>query len=250
MLLDGKSIIITGASSGIGHAAARLFAKEGARLVVGARREGLLEELVDDIRREGGDAVFLAGDVSDEAYAADLAALADKTYGGLDGAFNNAGTLGEMGPVAEMSAANWRAVMDVNLTSAFFAAKHQAPLIEKRGGGAIVFTGTFVGHAIGLPGMAAYAASKAGLIGLTQTLAVEYGPSNVRVNALLPGGTRTAMAPNDPQTLDAIAGFHALKRIAEPDEIASAALFLLSDMANFMTGSAMTVDGGNSIAKA
>lgn len=250
MLLDGKSIIITGASSGIGRAAALLFAKEGAQLVLGARRGALLEDIAAEIRASGGAADYLAGDVGDEPYAADLVALAVEKNGGLDGAFNNAGTLGEMGPVAEMRAETWREVLDVNLTSAFFSAKHQAPEIAKRGGGSIVFTGTFVGHAIGLPGMGAYAASKAGLIGLAQTLAVEYGPADVRVNTLLPGGTRTGMAPSDPAALDAIAGFHALKRIAEPDEIASAALFLFSDLASFMTGSVMTVDGGNSIVKA
>ncbi|MEO1310777.1 MAG: SDR family oxidoreductase [Pseudomonadota bacterium] len=249
MLLDGKSIIITGASSGIGRAAALLFAREGARLVLGARRRALLEEVASEIRAGGGVAAILAGDVGDETYAADLVELAHAEYGGLDSAFNNAGTLGETGPVADMSVETWRAVLNVNLTSAFFAAKHQAPALARRGGGSIVFTGTFVGHTVGLPGMGAYAASKAGLIGLAQTLAVEYGTKNVRVNTLLPGGTRTAMAPNDPTALDAIADFHALKRIAEPEEIAAAALYLLSDLSSFMTGSAMTVDGGNSIAK-
>ena len=137
-----------------------------------------------------------------------------------------------------------------NLTSAFYAAKHQIPALRARGGGAIVFTGTFVGHTVGLPGMAAYAASKAGLIGLVEVLAIEHGPENIRVNALLPGGNKTDMARADEGSRRVVAGSHALKRMAEPEEIAGAALFLVSDLGSFVTGSAMLADGGNSIAKA
>lgn len=249
MLLNEKTIIVTGASSGIGAAAARLFAANGAKLVLGARRAGMLESIVEEIVSAGGDAVSLAGDVGDGTYAAALVELAEKRFGGLDGAFNNAGMVGEMGPLPDMTAENWHQVLNTNLTSGYFAAKHQIPALKKRGGGAIVFTSTFVGHTAGFPGMSAYAASKAGLIGMTQVLAAEHGVDGIRVNALLPGGTKTAMAPDDPQMLDFIGGLHALKRLAEPEEIARAALFLLSDQASFMTGTAMLVDGGNSINK-
>lgn len=154
-----------------------------------------------------------------------------------------------MGPVTNMTNANWDGVIATNLTSAFHAAKHQIPALNKRGGGSIVFTSTFVGHTIGLPGMAAYAASKAGLIGLTQVLAVEHGAENIRVNALLPGGTKTEMAGDDPKAHEWVASIHALKRMAEAEEIAKAALFLISDQSSFVTGSAMTADGGNSVTK-
>ncbi|WP_323022828.1 SDR family oxidoreductase [Pararhodobacter sp.] len=249
MLLEGKTIIITGASSGIGAAAAKLFAAEGARLVLGARRAELLEAIVNEISADGGEADFIAGDVEENGYAEALVQRAEERFGGLDGAFNNAGTTGDIGPVPGMDESNWHKVMAVNLNSGFYAAKHQIPAMRKRGGGSIVFTSSFVGHTIGLPGMAAYAAAKAGLIGMTQVLAAEHGPENIRVNALLPGGTMTPMAGEDAGYHEIVRGFHALKRMAEPSEIARAALFLLSDHGSFVTGTALLADGGNSINK-
>lgn len=249
MRFAGKTAIVTGASSGIGAAAARLLAAEGAAVVLGARREALLNDLAEEIAGEGGRAVWLAGDVRDERYAETLVRLAVSTFGGLDAAFNNAGTLGELGPVPEMTAARWQEVIAVNLTSAFYAAKHQIPAIKAKGGGAILFTSSFVGHRIGLPGMGAYAASKAGLIGLTQVLAAEHGPEGIRVNSLLPGGTKTPMAGDDAAFHEFVEGIHALKRMAEAEEIAKTALFLLSDNASFVTGSALLADGGCSITK-
>lgn len=249
MLLSGKTIIITGASSGIGAAAAKIFAAQGAKVVLGARRAELLEQISKDISTNDGEAVFLAGDVEDSAYAEDLVKLAESRFGGLDGAFNNAGVTGDTGSIPDMAESNWHKVIAVNLNSGFYAAKHQIPAMRKRGGGSIVFTSSFVGHTIGLPGMGAYAAAKAGLVGMTQVLAAEHGPENIRVNALLPGGTMTPMAGNDADFHEVVRGFHALKRMAEPSEIANAALFLLSDHASFVTGSAMIADGGNSISK-
>ena len=248
-MLHGKTIIVTGASSGIGAAAARMFAANGANVVLGARREKRLAELSAEINRSAGAASFLAGDVGDEAYAAALVERAIDDFGGLDAAFNNAGAVGDMAPVEDMTATNWSNVIETNLTSGFFAAKHQIPAIRAVGGGSIVFTASFVGRTIGLPGMAAYAAAKAGIIGMTQVLAVEHGADKIRINALLPGGTRTEMAGDDPKTHDWVSGLHALKRMAEPEEIAQAAMFLISDQASFVTGSEMIVDGGNSINK-
>lgn len=249
MVLEGKTLIVAGASSGIGAEAARKFASEGASVVLGARRSDLLERIAEDIIREGGKAVFLAGDVAEGRYAADLVSLAEDKFGGLDGAFNNAGVTGDMGSIPDMTDDNWNNVLRVNLTSGFYAAKHQIPALQKRGGGSIVFTSSFVGHTIGLPGMGAYAAAKAGLVGMTQVLAAEYGTENIRVNALLPGGTKTAMAGDDPDFHKFVAGLHALKRMADPSEIANAALFLISDQSSFVTGSALIADGGNSINK-
>lgn len=249
MLLKGKTLIITGASSGIGAAAAKIFAAEGAKLVLGARRADRLATVVEEITADGGDAVYAAGHVEDAQYAKDLVTLAEDTFGGLDGAFNNAGVVGAMSPVGDMDDKNWHDVMDVNLNSGFYAAKYQIPALQRRGGGAIVFTSSFVGHTIGLPGMVAYAAAKAGLIGMTQVLAAEHGAQNIRVNALLPGGTMTPMAGEDETYHDIVRGFHALKRMAEPSEIARSAMFLLSDQASFVTGTAMIADGGNSINK-
>ena len=174
--LNGKVAIITGASSGIGLATAELFAKEGAKLVVGARRQAELDALVARIRAAGGEAVALAGDVRQEDYARALVDLAVEQYGKLDIAFNNAGTLGEGGPSTGVSEAGWNDTLAINLTGAFLGAKHQIAQMAKQGGGSVIFTSTFVGYTVGFPGTAAYAASKAGLIGLTQALASEYGP--------------------------------------------------------------------------
>jgi NAD(P)-dependent dehydrogenase (short-subunit alcohol dehydrogenase family) len=244
-----KSIIITGASSGIGAAAALLFAAEGANMVLGSRRSAELETLTGRVNQSNGRAVFLAGDVKDEDYANALVDLAMNQFGGLDGAFNNAGIVGEMGPVADMRIGNWNDVISVNLTSAFLAAKAQIPVLKKRGQGSIVFTSSFVGFSNGgMPGMGAYAASKAGLIGLVQSLASDHAADGVRVNALLPGGTITPSGgEGNPAALDFIASLHPMKRMASAKEIAQAALFLLSDRSTFMTGSPMIVDGGMSV---
>lgn len=158
MELKDKTIIITGASSGIGAAAALLFASEGANVVLGARREVQLNALVAQITQSNGNATCLAGDVNDEAFAKNLVDLAEKQFGGLDGAFNNAGIMGNIASVPEMESNNWQSVIFTNLTSAFFAAKAQLPALEKRGGGAMVFTGTFVGFSNGgMPGMGKFA---------------------------------------------------------------------------------------------
>lgn len=243
-LLD-KTFIITGASSGIGEAAARLFSAEGAKLVLGARRKSRLDDLVAELKRQGHEAIACAGDVCDDAYAAELVECAEQEFGRLDGAFNNAGTLGEMTDVSEMSAVNWNDVLATNLTSAFFAARHQVPALKRNGVGAIVFTSSFVGDSNGgMSGMSAYAASKAGLNGFVKSLAAEHGVDGIRINAIMPGGTITEMAPADSESRAFIGGLHALKRMATADEIAQTALFLLSDQASFVTGSAMLVDGG------
>lgn len=227
--LVNKVAIVTGASSGIGRAAASLFAEQGARVVVAARRQAELDSLAGEIAEAGGEAVALAGDVRDEAYARALVELAVKKFGGLDIAFNNAGMVGNAGSVPEMALESWRETLDTNLNSAFLGAKYQIPAMIERGGGSLIFTSTFVGHTVGFPGMAAYAASKAGLIGLTQVLAAEYGATGVRVNALLPGGTDTPASITNapgagPEVLAFVEGLHALKRIARPEEIARAAL--------------------------
>jgi NAD(P)-dependent dehydrogenase (short-subunit alcohol dehydrogenase family) len=249
MDLENKTIVITGASSGIGAAAAKLFGRAGAKLVLGARRAQDLEAVASHIRETGGEARILSGDVKDQDYAEALVDLARSEFGGLDGAFNNAGVVGDMVAVPEMSVDNWNDVIATNLTSAFLAAKAQIPALTERGGGSIVFTSSFVGSSNGgLPGMGAYAASKAGIIGLVKSLASDYAASGIRVNALLPGGTVTPSGgEGDPATMEFIANLHPMKRMAKASEIAEAAMFMLSDRATFVTGSAMLADGGISV---
>jgi NAD(P)-dependent dehydrogenase (short-subunit alcohol dehydrogenase family) len=207
--LKGKVALITGASSGIGHAAALLFAAEGAKVVLGARRAAELKDLACEIDARGGSALSLAGDVREEAYA-------------------------------------------VNLTGAFLGAKHQIAQMLKNGGGSVIFTSTFVGYSAAFPGVAAYAASKSGLIGLTQVLAAEFGPQGVRVNALLPGAVDTDMyrdVNDTPESQAFVTGLHALKRVASPEELARSALYLASDDSSFVSGTASLVDGGLSITR-
>jgi NAD(P)-dependent dehydrogenase (short-subunit alcohol dehydrogenase family) len=250
--LNGKVAIVTGASSGIGRAAAKLFTRNGARLVVNARRRKELDDLVAEIEAEGGEAVAVAGDAAEAETAQATVVTALEHFGSLDVAFNNAGTLGEMGPIADISFEGWQETWRVNTTSAFLAAKYQMPAMVENGGGSMIFTSSFVGYTAGFPGVAAYAASKAAIIGLVQALAVEGGVNKVRVNAILPGGTDTAMNMANlpgaaPGTLEFLNGLHALKRLARPEEIAATALHLASDASSFMTGAALIVDGGVSI---
>ena len=247
--LTGKVAIVTGASSGIGRATATLFAAEGAKVVAAARRQAELDRLIAEIEEAGGEAVALAGDVKDEALAKALVDTAGDRFGGLDIAFNNAGIVGTMGPLPEMTLDDWQTTLDTNLTAAFLGAKYQIPAMLERGGGSLLFTSSFVGYSnAGPPGMAAYAASKAGLIGMTQSLAAELGPKGIRVNAVLPGGTATEMAPtDDPEAKAFVESLHALKRMAEPEEIARPVLHLASDAASFITGTAQLVDGGVSV---
>ncbi|MBV9554585.1 MAG: SDR family oxidoreductase [Alphaproteobacteria bacterium] len=250
--LDGKVAIVTGASAGIGRTTAKLFAAEGAKVVIGARRPAELDALVAEIAAAGGAAAALAGDVRSEDYAKGLVGLAVAQFGRLDIGFNNAGIAGEGGPSTDVSKAGWEDAIAVNLTGAFLGAKHQIAEMVRHGGGSVIFTSTFVGYTVGFPGMAAYAASKSGLIGLTEALAAEFGPSGVRVNAVLPGGVETDMfrkINNTREKQEFINGLHALKRSARPEEIARAVLFLASDDASFTSGTAMLVDGGLSITR-
>lgn len=218
-------------------------------MILGARRETELETVSARIKANGGNAVFLAGDVRDEGFADALVQLAVKEFGELDGAFNNAGILGEMGPIPDMDLNDWNQVMSVNLTAAFQAAKAQIPALRKTGGGSMVFTSSFVGFSNGgMPGMGAYAASKAGLNGLVQSLASDHAAEGIRVNALLPGGTITPVnGEQDSDTLAYIAGLHPMKRMADAREIAQAALFLLSDRSSFVTGTPLAADGGMAV---
>ncbi|MBS3650585.1 SDR family oxidoreductase [Pseudaminobacter sp. 19-2017] len=251
-ILTDKVAIITGASSGIGKAAAKLFSQAGASVVLSGRRSEELADVVAEIKGAGGSAVSVTGDVRAESHAKKLVETAIEEFGGLDIAFNNVGSSGAMGAVTDLTLDGWDDTLRTNLTSAFLSAKHQLPALINRGGGALVFTSSFVGNTVGFPGMAAYAAAKAGLVGLVQTIAAEFGSRGVRANALLPGGTDTpSNAANLPgaasETRGFIEGLHALKRLARPEEIAQAALFLVSPAASFMTGAAVLADGGVSI---
>jgi NAD(P)-dependent dehydrogenase (short-subunit alcohol dehydrogenase family) len=196
--------------------------------------------------------VSLAGDVKSETYARALVDLALTRFGGLDIAFNNAGTTGTPGSVPGLELAQWQETLDTNLTSAFVGAKYQIPAMQARGGGSLIFTSTFVGHTLGLPGMAAYAREQGGPHRPDPGAGRRIWGTRVRVNALLPGGTDTPMGrafTDTPESLAFVQNMHALKRLAQPEEIARSALYLASDASSFTTGIALLADGGVSICR-
>ena len=249
-ILRNKVALVTGASSGIGYATAKLFAQEGAKVLVAARRQEKLDALVKEIHQSGGIATALAGDVTEERFAKKLVASAVDQLGGLDISFNNAGTMEWVGDTRELERSQWEATLHTNLTSAFLGAKHQIPALLESEAGSLIFTSSFVGYTAGFPHTAAYSASKAGLIGLTKALATEFGPQGLRVNALLPGATDTPMGRGfmkTPEIEAFVKGLYALKRISQPEEIAQSALYLASSHSSFTTGTALLVEGGVSI---
>jgi len=247
-LLSNKVALITGASAGIGRAIALAFAAEGAAVVLNARNSAPLSETVEAVCAAGGQAVSVIGDIAAPETHEALVAAAEREFGGLDIAVNNAAAVGPYLPLAEVGLEAWHEVIDTNLTGAFLGAKSQIPAMLARGGGSLVFVSTFVGTSVGIPGMSVYGTSKVALMGLVKGITADYGAQGIRANALLPGGTDTRLA-GDAAQREWAAGLHALKRIAQPEEIAQAALFLASPMASFVAGSALYADGGNAAVK-
>ena len=248
--LDGKVALVTGAASGIGRATALAFAREGAKVVIAdiAVREG--PETVRMIQKAGGEAIFVKADVSQEA---DVDALVKETverYGRLDCAVNNAGIDGDAALTADCSKQNWDRVIATNLTGVFLGMKYQIPQMLKQGGGAIVNTASTMGL-VAHENIPAYVASKHGVVGLTKATALEYVRNNIRVNAICPGNTRTAVLDHVmkdmPEIYQTLMAATPIGRLAEPDEIANAIVWLCSDAASYCTGHALVVDGCYSI---
>jgi NAD(P)-dependent dehydrogenase (short-subunit alcohol dehydrogenase family) len=215
--------------------------------VLNARRREPLEEVARTIREQRGRALAVPGDSTDPATHERLVSAA-REFGGLDIAVNNAGVVGPIVPLAELALDDWNAVLAGNATGAFLGAKYQIPAMLERGGGAIVFTSTFVGTSVGIPGMAAYGAAKAALMGLVKGITADYAAQGIRANAVLPGGVDTPMG-GGPEQKEWAAGLHALKRIAQPEEIAAAIAFLASPAASFVAGAGLFADGGNAAVK-
>ncbi|MFB7089340.1 SDR family NAD(P)-dependent oxidoreductase [Streptomyces sp. NPDC056296] len=248
MLLDGKTIMITGCSSGIGAAAARLFAAEGANVVLMARREERLRALAQEIADEGSEALVAAGDVSrtDDVDRAVTAAV--ERFGRLDAAFNNAGWASVGRLLHETDDADFDRVMDVNVRGVWNCLRRQIPAMLADGrGGSIVNVSSVAG--VQAPGSGApYVAAKHAVLGLTRAAAAEYGERGVRVNALVMGSVRTELMDQvldkAPELEHAFVHRSVQKRMAAPREAAEAAAWLCSDRASFVTGAAMAVDGG------
>lgn len=243
----GKTTLVTGGGSGIGQAAALLFAREGAQVVIADVNEAGGAATAKQIEGGGGRALFVPTDVTHAHDVEALLARTVATFGGLDCAFNNAGVSGDEMTTTECTEDNWDRVITTNLKSIWLCMKYEIPALLGHGGGAIVNTSSISGL-IGLRGWPAYCASKHGIIGLTKVAALEYCQQGVRINAVCPGVIHTPMLDasfrNNPQAKDALAASEPIGRMGRPDEVAEVVAWLCSDAASFMVGSAVSVDGG------
>jgi NAD(P)-dependent dehydrogenase (short-subunit alcohol dehydrogenase family) len=247
-LMTEKVALVTGGSSGIGRATAIAFAKEGANVVVAARNVEAGEETINLIKEVGGNGLFIQTDISKSA---EVQALIEKTvasYGQLDYAFNNAGIEGNRDLLADTTEELYDRIMDTNVKGVWLAMKYELAQMLKQGSGAIVNNASMFGS-VGRPDLGVYSASKHAVIGLTKTAALEYAKSNIRVNAVSPGGVQTPMidrfvGEGETEMRTNFAQIHPLGRLANPEEIANATVWLCSNQASFVTGHALAVDGG------
>ena len=246
-LTSGKVALVTGAGSGIGRAAAQIFAREGAKVAVADVNVAGAEETVKMIQAGGGEAFCIKADVSKAAEVEAMVGAVVETYGRLDCAYNNAGIEGALASTADYTEADWAPVIAINLTGVWLCMKYEIPHMLKNGGGAIVNTSSAAGL-LGAPRMPAYVASKHGVVGLTKTAALEYAKAGIRVNAVCPGIIDTSMVgrlkERRPRMFEKIEAGEPIGRMGQPEEIAEAAVWLCSDAASFVTGHAMAVDGG------
>lgn len=249
-ILSGKVAVITGGTSGIGQASAELFAAEGASVVIVGRRRVEGETIGNAIREAGGNAGFVEADLSDDLAVARMVADATACFGRVDIWFNNAGVGGGRGGIEVREAADWDRISSVNARAAFLCLKAEVGQLRAQGtGGSIIFNASVLGS-VGFPGTMIYGASKAAVIAMARAAAVELGPEGIRVNTVSPSITRTPMtsawfeANSAGQASDPLSGVTPLRRPAEPHEVAGAALFLASDLASYVTGHDLRVDGG------
>lgn len=245
--VNGKAIIVTGGGSGVGRAAALLLTADGARVMVADTNEAGGRETVTLCEQAGGVAHFIRTDIASEAEVQKMVEATVAAFGRLDGAFNNAAIPQISKLIHEMPLGDWQRALDVNLTGTFLCIKHEVKAMLATGGGSIVNTASAAG-ATAFPMAAEYVSSKHAVVGLTKAAAVDYGKLGIRVNAILPGAIRTPMLTGkfaeDPNLESYLNSVHPIGRFSEPEEIAAAAVWLLSDDASFVHGSSLSVDGG------
>jgi NAD(P)-dependent dehydrogenase (short-subunit alcohol dehydrogenase family) len=244
---DGKVALVTGAGSGIGLATAKAFAEAGASVVLADRREEAVHAAAEELIARGRKALAVRCDVTDDAQVASMIDRTVSTFGRLDAAFNNAGVISRRVETADISDDEWDRVMAINLRGVWSCMKHELRQMLRNGGGAIVNCSS-IGGLTGVAGLAAYHASKHGVIGLTKTAALEYVTKGIRVNAVCPGMINTPMAEwltgGDAEVLAEMLKDEPIGRLGEPEEIAAAVLWLCSPGASYVVGHALLVDGG------
>jgi len=240
---EGKVVLVTGGTSGIGKAAASEFAGAGAKVVLTGRREKEGEEVVRKIKKLGGDAAFFRADIAKDADVKKMVDFTVDQYGKLDVAFNNAGVEWK-GPLDQATEAEYRRIFDTNVWGVLNSMRHEIPAMLKNGGGAIVNTSSVAGHA-GLAGVSVYIASKHAVEGLTKAVALEFAKQNIRINAVAPGPIATEMWDRFAgDARDQVISLIPAARVGAAEEIAAAVLYLASDAAKFTTGTSLVVDGG------
>jgi NAD(P)-dependent dehydrogenase (short-subunit alcohol dehydrogenase family) len=246
----GTIVLVTGASSGIGRAAAIKLGHEGAQVIVAARREAMGMQTVKAVVDAGGTASFIAVDIGDETSIDALFAAIEGQYGRLDAALNNAGTEGEPAALPDMAIAEFDRVFSVNVRGTWLCMRHELRMMRAQGAGAVVNTASIAG-VVGFPMSSAYTASKHAIVGMTKSASLDFAPMGIRVNCLCPGGTTTEMserwtarAPGgEPEMAQRVP----MKRFGRAEEQAEAAVFMLSDAASYMSGAVMVVDGGATV---
>jgi NAD(P)-dependent dehydrogenase (short-subunit alcohol dehydrogenase family) len=247
--LNGKVAVITGGNAGIGEAIAKVFAREGASVVITGRRQGELDRVVSDIVKEQGKAFAVAGSVTDEPHVQETVRRAVQQFGQLDILINNAG-VGDFGKrLHEIDDATWAQVLNVNLTGVFRMMRAVLPQMIKQGKGAIINISS-IASLVGLPTLPAYAASKGAIDAMTRALAVDYAKEGIRCNVVNPGLIDTPMAAplmNNPEQLNTILSHYPIRRAGKPEEVANMVLYLVSDEATWVTGGTFPIDGGMTI---
>ena len=242
--IKGRSVIVTGGSKGIGKGIARVFANQGAKVMIAARGEEDAKKAVDEIAASGGTAAYTLTDVCDWAQVQALVASTEKAYGGVDILCSNAGIFPQA-KIDDLSPDDWDHVLDTNLKSTFLCVKAVLPAMEKKGGGRIVVTSSITGPVTGFTGWTHYGASKAGQLGFLKTAAIELSKKNITINAVMPGNIITEGLEGLGQDyLDTMAASIPLRRLGKVEDIGNAALFFASDEAAYITGQTIVVDGG------